>query len=251
MRHIMGLPITVDIPNCQDNSVFEVVFTRFHEINNRYSTYKKDSEVSRFQTGELDSKSLSGELKKIISECRKAQKWTDGYFSAWAAGIFDPSGYVKGWAIDQAGKIIETQGYKTYCISAGGDILASSDSDKVWQIGIQDPHHKNKILNPAPNLDAPQSNCRLLRSGFEAGQATLQIKNGAVCTSGNYERGAHIINPKTKQPAAELLSVTIIGTDIIKADILATACFAMGQKAAKFMKSQKDYQALIIGKETN
>lgn len=223
----MGLPITVDIPNCQDNSVFEVVFTRFHEINNRYSTYKKDSEVSRFQTGELDSKSLSGELKKIISECRKAQKWTDDYFSAWAAGIFDPSGYVKGWAIDQAGKIIETQGYKTYCISAGGDILASSDSDKVWQIGIQDPHYKNKILN------------------------RLSISNGAVCTSGNYERGAHIINPKTKQPAAELLSVTIIGTDIIKADILATACFAMGQKAAKFMKSQKDYQALIIGKETN
>jgi FAD:protein FMN transferase len=222
VEQIMGLPISIDIPNCDDESVFNEAFTRFHKIDERFSTYKPDSEVSQFRDGHISEGGLSAELKKVIAECKKAQAETNGYFSAWAAGAFDPSGYVKGWAIVEAGKTIEKQGYDTLCIGAGGDILARSNSDKVWQIGIQDPTDKTKILNK------------------------LSISNGAVATSGNYERGVHIINPKTGKPADELLSVTIIGPDIIKADVLATACFAMGEKAAEFMKSNKEYQTLVI-----
>jgi thiamine biosynthesis lipoprotein len=222
VEQIMGMPITIDIDRCDQASVFDKVFTGFHKIDERFSTYKPGSEVSRYASGELKPSRLSDELKLIIDECQKAGEWTNGYFSAWASGAFDPSGYVKGWAIATAGDTIKNQGYGTYCISAGGDILAMSNSDKKWNIAIQDPTDKTKILN------------------------MLSISNGAVATSGNYERGAHIINPKSRLPADELLSVTIIGPDIIKADILATACFAMGSKAAAFMKSQKDYQALII-----
>jgi thiamine biosynthesis lipoprotein len=224
VEQVMGLPVTVDIPDCDSASVFNEVFTRFHRIDERFSTYEKTSEVSRFAHGELEEDELSDELKFVIEECRQAEDWTGGYFSAWAAGDFDPSGYVKGWAIAEAGKIIENRGYETYCIGAGGDILARSGSDKIWQIGIQDPLDKSKILNK------------------------LSISNGAVCTSGNYERGAHIVNPKTGKPAGELLSVTVTGPDIIKADILATACFAVGQKAETFMQKQKDYRSLIVSK---
>jgi thiamine biosynthesis lipoprotein len=222
MKPVMGMPITVDIPNCEDETIFESVFERFNEIDKRHSTYKSDSEVSRLRGGEIKPGAISEELKQVISACKKAQKQTGGYFSAWAAGDFDPSGYVKGWAIAEAGKVIEKAGYKTYCISAGGDVLARSSGDRVWRIGIQDPRDKFKILNK------------------------LSISNGAVATSGNYERGAHIINPMTKKPARELLSVTVTGPDIIKADILATACFAMGPKAVEFMKSQAGYQAMIV-----
>jgi thiamine biosynthesis lipoprotein len=233
VEQIMGLPISIDIPNCENEAVFKAVFTRFNEIDGRFSTYKPDSEVSRFRDGLVKENSLSIELQTVIAECKKAQAETYGYFSAWAAGAFDPSGYVKGWAIAEAGKIIEKPGYKTYCIGAGGDILAHSNSDKVWQVGIQDPKDKTKILNPSTSLGA--------------GKGVISIKNGAVATSGNYERGSHIINPKTKKPAGELLSVTVTGPDIIKADVLATACFAMGrQKAAEFMKTQTKYQALIV-----
>jgi thiamine biosynthesis lipoprotein len=222
VEQIMGMPITVDINKCTDKAVFNAVFTRFHEIDKRFSTYKPDSEVSRFRDGRVTENNLSAELKIVIAECEKAEAETDGYFSAWASGAFDPSGYVKGWAIAEAGMIIEKYGYKTYCISAGGDILARSDSAKKWNIAIQNPADRTKILNK------------------------LSITNDAVCTSGNYERGAHIINPKTKKTADELLSVTVSGPDVIKADILATACFAIGQEAAEFMKTQTDYEALII-----
>ncbi|MGH7157197.1 MAG: FAD:protein FMN transferase [Candidatus Saccharimonadales bacterium] len=222
VRQLMGMPITIDIPEATDGVVFDKAFERLEQIDNRFSTYKPKSEVSRFARGEIKESDLSAELTEVIKACRQAEKWIDGYFSAWAAGVFDPSGYVKGWAIGEAGNVIEGEGFGTYCISAGGDILASSNSGKKWNIGIQDPRHKGKILNK------------------------ISISNGVVCTSGNYERGPHIINPKTKQPADELLSVTITGPDITTADILATACFAMGPKAADFMKSQKNYQAIII-----
>lgn len=223
VRQIMGMPISLDIPRAKAE-VFEDVFERLRQIDKRFSTYKSDSEVSRFSRGELAEDDLSSELKKVIKACRKAEAKTDGYFSAWATGTFEPSGYVKGWAIAEAGKTIERRGHHTYCLSAGGDILARSNTDKKWNIGIQDPLHPQKILNK------------------------LSIFNGAVCTSGNYARGGHIINPKTKQPADELLSVTISGPDIIWTDILATACFAMGKKSADFMKTQKNYYAFIIHK---
>jgi thiamine biosynthesis lipoprotein len=223
VQQIMGMPISIDIPGTDIAQTFDWAFARLRQIDKKFSTFKPDSEVSRYITGELDEQSLSKELKSVIRACKRAQKLTDGYFSAWAGGSFDPSGYVKGWAIAEAGKIIEKSDFGTYCIGAGGDILARSDTDKVWNIGIQDPADKTKILN------------------------TLSISNGAVATSGNYERGAHIINPKTKQPVEELLSVTIVGPDIIWADVLATAVFAMGKdKSSEFIKTQPNYQALVI-----
>jgi FAD:protein FMN transferase len=224
VQQIMGMPISIDIPGCDNAQVFDWTFARLRQIDSKFSTYKADSEVSRYISGEIDEPKLSKELKLIIRDCRAAQKKTNGYFSAWAGGAFDPSGYVKGWAIGQAAKIIEKAGYKTYCVGAGGDILAASDSDKIWDIGIQDPADKSKILNK------------------------LSISNGAVATSGNYERGAHIINPETKLPANELISVTVTGPDIIWADVLATAIFAMGRETKDLIKAWPNYQAMIIAK---
>jgi FAD:protein FMN transferase len=223
VEQLMGMPVSIDIPQANNDKPFRLAFQRLREIDGRFSTYKPDSELSRYRRGQLKRFELSEEMKLVMRACARAEKNTDGYFSAGFSGGFDPTGYVKGWAIAEAGKCIEKHGYKTYCIGAGGDILARSGGDKVWEIGIQDPRDKSKILNK------------------------LSISNGAVATSGSYERGAHIINPKTQQPANELSSVTISGPDIIKADVLATACFAMGRGAAEFIKTKEGYTALIIG----
>ncbi len=217
VAHIMGLPVSVDITHCDDESVFLAVFNRLRQIDNKFSTYKNESEVSKYREGKINNNQLSSELKEVLTACQDWEVKTDGYFSAWYDKKFDPSGYVKGWAIAEAGKIIEKSGYQTYCISAGGDIIARSNSNKVWNIGIQDPINKSKILNK------------------------LSISNGAVATSGNYERGEHIINPKSGKPAGRFLSLTVIGPDIITADVLATAAFAMGSSGIKFINGQKGY----------
>jgi thiamine biosynthesis lipoprotein len=200
--------------------VFEKVFNRFRQIDELFSPYKKDSELCRYQRGEIKKEDLSTEFKKIMQACDEAEKETDGYFSAYFSGKYDPSGYVKGWSIAETGKIIEQNGFKTYSINAGGDILAKSDSEKVWNIGIQDPRDEQKTLNK------------------------LSIKNGAAATSGNYERGKHIVNPKIGKPADKFLSVTVTGPDIIKADILATAIFAAEDLGV--IKIPQGYQVFIV-----
>jgi thiamine biosynthesis lipoprotein len=217
---IMGMPISVDIPTCDDGMVFESIFNRFKDIDQRFSAYKSGSELSKYQRAELELKELSPEFREVINACKAAEKLTDGYFSAYFSGNYDPTGYVKGWSIAEAGRVVEKKGYKTYCIGAGGDILARSDSDKVWNVGIQDPKDKTKILNK------------------------LSIKSGAVTTSGNYERGSHIINPKTGKPAGKFLSITVTGPDIITADILATAIFAASDLG--LIQKHKDYKVFAV-----
>lgn len=218
--HTMGMIISLDIPASNSPSDFEKVFAELDRIDEKFSTYKPASEVSRYSRGELEENELSKELKEVIKACKDWDKKTSGHFSAWYGGSFDPSGYVKGWAIKRAGDIIKKLGYKTFCIGAGGDILANSDGERKWNIGIQDPKNRKKILD------------------------VLSISNGAVATSGTYERGEHILNPKTGQPANELLGITVTGPDIITADILATAAFVVGKsRGIKLVKKFPGYSA--------
>ena len=224
VEFIMGLPISIDIPAARTEAPFIAAFRCLEAIDNRFSPYKPASELSKFRRGEIKESDLSREMKRVIRACKQAEKYTDGYFSAHFEGKFNPTGYVKGYGIKEAWKAIEKAGYKTYCIGAGGDILARSNSAKTWNIGIQDPRNKSKILN------------------------TLSVSNGAVATSGTYERGKHIINPKTGRPANELLSLTVTGPDIIKADVLATACFVMGLACVEFIKKQPGYEVIIVDK---
>ncbi|HSX17979.1 MAG TPA: FAD:protein FMN transferase [Candidatus Saccharimonadales bacterium] len=222
VAQIMGMPITVDIPDCKDEAVFDDIFNLFRKVDERFSPFKKDSEFSSYRRGEVPEKTLSTEMKAVIKACKEAEEFTKGYFSAWYSDKFNPSGYVKGWAIKRAGDLLKKKGFKTFCIGAGGDILASSSSQKKWRIGLQDPTDRQKILN------------------------VLSISSGAVATSGTYERGDHIINPKTGKPTKELLSISVVGPDIITADILATAAFAMGKKGIDFIEKQDDYEALAV-----
>jgi thiamine biosynthesis lipoprotein len=222
IKFIMGLPITVDIPYCEDENILDSVFAHLREIDRRFSPYKINSELRKFQRGKIEENDLSAEFKNILSACNKAEEETDGYFSAYYSGKFDPSGYVKGWAADQAGRIIEKSGFKTYCIGAGGDILARSDSEKIWKIGILNPKVKHDIIGK------------------------ISSSNFAVATSGSYERGKHIVNPKTGKTADDLLSVSVTGPDIIKSDILATAIFAAGMPGLNLLRQHDQYEALAV-----
>jgi thiamine biosynthesis lipoprotein len=222
VEQIMGMAISVDIPQCENKVVFETVFDRFRNIDRRFSPYKNDSELSKYQRGELKYKNLSKEFKVVLNASKEAGKLADDYFSVYFSGKFDPTGYVKSWAISEVSKIIENNKFKTYCIGAGGDVLARSNSNKNWNIGIQDPKNKSAAI------------------GVVSGN------NLAVATSGSYERGRHIINPKTGEPAHELESVTVVGPEIIHADIFATAIFAEGLSGLILAEELEGYDAFAI-----
>lgn len=221
----MGMPVGVDIPDAKSNSVFDKIHTFLKDYDEQFSTYKTTSEVSRFTNGEIDKKSISKKLKAVIAECNKFEAETKGYFSPYYDKAFDPSGYTKSLAIQEVARIINRSKYKTFMINMGGDIYVQSDGAKTWNLGIQNPFDKSDTIG------------------------TCSIKDGAVATSGNYERGSHILDPHTHQPNNELMSVTVVGPDIIEADVYATTLIAMGKSLGdEFMADKTDYQVIAIDK---
>jgi FAD:protein FMN transferase len=221
-RIIMGTGVSLDVPNLADVKVLDRVFSRLTQIDRRFSTYRYNSEVSRFRRGELREDELSSDFRIVMRGCLEMEKATNGYFSAWFSGEFDPSGYVKAWAIREAARIIRKSGFSTFCVGIGGDIYARSNNRKIWRIGIENPHRPNTILG------------------------VIKARNIAVATSGNYKRGAHVFDPKKKQPVNYFSSVTVAGPGIIKADVFATAAFVMGPKGPAFIQRQPRYEGLFI-----
>lgn len=221
----MGMPVVIDIPGLKDETVITEAFDELKKVDGQFSPFKPESELSRFKRGELPADKVSIGMKAVMKACLEAERYTDGYFSARYDGEFDPSGFVKGWAIDEVKKSLLEKGCRTFCISAGGDMVAKSAGDKIWRIGIQHPKKKSKVLG------------------------TVLAKNLAVATSGTYARGRHIINPKTKKPATFFLSLTVAGPSIIKADVFATTAMAMGTRGLKFIDKHRSYEVLAVGKD--
>lgn len=225
---IMGMPITVEI-NDQVNSedIFTNVFNYFTQIDNRFSTYKLDSEISQINRG-LPRNKWSPEMKHVMDLCHQTQIETGGYFNIESDGKLDPSGIVKGWAIKKAAETISSKGYKNFYVEAGGDIQfqGKNSANRPWVVGIRNP------LNRYENV-------KILTVGHNQG----------VATSGTYIRGDHIYNPlKNNQVITDLASITVIGPDIYNADRLATSAFAMGSDAASFIESLNGYEAYVIDK---
>lgn len=197
---IMGMPIRLDIDR---GDLAEPVFDLLRDIDQQFSTYKQASEVSRIRRGELSIDDAGRELRDVASACEVWKLKTNGYFDDFYDGKFDPSGYVKGWAIKCAQQLLLGSGSKQFLLNAGGDVVAMG---KDWKVGIRLPDDPEKMA------------------------CTLELHDLAIATSGLYERGEHIINPLNGQKAADYASISVIGPDIITADVLATTFFAMGQE---------------------
>jgi FAD:protein FMN transferase len=118
--------------------------------------------------------------------------------------VIDLNAVVKGLAIDLAARELEQ--YAGACVEAGGDIYArgTNPDGETWHIGIQDPRDEAQLVR------------------------TLRIQDAAVCTSGDYERGAHVLDGRTGRAPGDLASVTVVAPTAMAADGLSTAAMALG-----------------------
>ncbi|HEY2073728.1 MAG TPA: FAD:protein FMN transferase [Gaiellaceae bacterium] len=215
VEHIMGMPIVVEV---RDGDVPDEVFDWFRHVDATFSTYKDESEVSRIRRGELAIDDASDDVRGVYARCDELREETSGFFDVAAVGL-DPSGYVKGWAVDEAASILERAGAREYAINAGGDIRTRGH----WRIGIQHPHESQAIAKVVEGDDL------------------------AVATSGAYARGEHVHDPHNGHAPAGILSVTVTGPDLATADAYATAAFAMGGHRAPNWTARLDgYEAMTI-----
>lgn len=224
----MGMPITVRLVGQVEEKVFDQVFNYFRSVDKKFSPFKKNSEVSLINQQKITKSDYTKEMTEIIKLAEKTKSETLGYFDCFnqATAKFDPSGIVKGWAINNAAKILKKQGITNFFIEAGGDIQVSgkNKSGQNWQIGIRNPFNTSQIVK------------------------ILNINSGGVATSGNYERGNHIYNPTGQKSSDDIVSLTVIGGNIYDADRLATAAFAMGKSGVWFIDSLAGFEAYSISK---
>jgi thiamine biosynthesis lipoprotein len=166
----------------------------------------------------------SPEVWEVHRLCDRAHRRTDGWFSAAYAGGFDPTGLVKGWAVERAAAMLASAGAEAVCVNGGGDVQVHGGP---WRIGVAHPLLPGTLV------------CVVL-----AGEA----HELAVATSAATEHGRPILDPHTGRPPADpLASLTVVTRTLTEADAYATAGYAMGARAARgWLESLPDTEAHAV-----
>jgi thiamine biosynthesis lipoprotein len=226
VEHCMGTVFTIGIRDAGvwDHAVDEVV-DWLHHVDEVFSTYKPDSDISRLRRGELKVDVADSAVSTVLELCAEAQATTEGHFTAMPDGRVDPTGLVKGWAIEEASRRLSARGAANHAVNGGGDMQLVGDAapGRPWTVGISDPADRSQVV------------------------ALVRGRNLAVATSGVSERGAHIVDPFSGRPARALASATVVGPSLTRADAYATAAFVMGVEALQWISGVPDYEALLIG----
>jgi FAD:protein FMN transferase len=227
VEQIMGLPVVVDVRDDREaDSAVDDLFEWLRWVDATFSTFKEDSEISRINRGELRREDAHPDVREVLERCDRLREETNGYFDMRAPdrGI-DPSGLVKGWAVDRAAAILDCAGLHNYAVSAGGDmrVLGRAVPELAWRVGIQHPLDRQQVA------------------------AVVESTDLAIATSGAYARGDHVWNPHSGRAPSGILSVTIVGPELGTADAYATAAFAMGpERAPHWTARLAGYEAMTI-----
>jgi thiamine biosynthesis lipoprotein len=134
----------------------------------------------------------------------------------------DLGGVAKGLAVDTAAR--ELQPFEDFAIDAGGDLYfgGRNPDGGPWSVGIRHPRIDNELID------------------------SLHVTNKAVCTSGDYERGRHILNPLTGAPPDTVASATVVAPTAMLADALATAAFVLGPADGLQLLHRVGVEGLIL-----
>jgi thiamine biosynthesis lipoprotein len=239
VRHaepVMGTVVSLDVPaRARADGSLEAAVSWLHWVDRVFSPYRADSDVRLLADGAVTVDGCVPELAEVIDACAFVAELSGGYFTDTPSGRFDPTGYVKGWAVERAAAVLSAAGSVSHLVNGGGDVQCAGGrlvpaagpggrpQTVAWRVGIADP--------------------------FRPGQLALVV-NAADCgvaTSGTAERGPHIVNPRAGRPAAGLASLTVTGPSLALADAFATAAFAMGPGLAREWTEALDgYHAYAI-----
>ena len=197
------------------------------KVDEVFSTYKENSIISQLRRNEIAIEQCPPEVIEVWNLCAFVKELTEGAFDPWAVvGGFDPSGLVKGWAADKCAEILLAAGAEHIQVNAAGDLALRGGftPERPWSIGVVNPDNRLEILQ------------------------TFEIQNGAIATSGTYERGAHINDPHTGMIAIGAKSATVIGPSGAITDALATALMVAGRDGAVWFTTPElsEYSAWVI-----
>ena len=229
----MGTVVTFDLfdPRGFDDRALGEAFERasavLHEVDDLFSTWKPQSPMSRLRRGELDATLVPAQITDVLERCQEIKSMTGGWFDPWAMpGGVDPTGFVKGWAAQRSLDVLASLGARGSIVNAAGDVCVSGRAldGAEFRVGIVNPFNRRAL-------------------------AGVVRATSAVATSGDYERGSHLVNPFSGEAASSLASATVCGPDLGVADALATALVVGGRDVLDFVGAFETYEALVIGRD--
>ena len=234
VEQVMGMPVSLALRGrhahtVQGQRAWDEVVQQLRAVDQIFSTYREDSVVCRLDRGELTLSECPDDVHEVLALGEQAERQSGGAFSvnrADGAGRrrLDPSGVVKGWAVDRAAMLLRGLDETDFCLSAGGDMVcrAISPLSPPWRIGIEHPHNTRRLV------------------------AVVPVWNGAVATSGTAHRGQHLVDARTDSAPDLVASVTVIWSNLTWADIDATAAYAHGRDAARWLRGRPARTGLVV-----
>ena len=134
----------------------------------------------------------------------------------------DLGAVAKGLAVDAAARELEP--FQDFAIDAGGDLYLGGSNPRgaPWSVGIRHPRQEQQLID------------------------SLCVSNQAVCTSGDYERRAHILDPRTHRTSDTVASATVVASSAMLADALATAAFVLGPEEGIQLLTRLGVEGLIV-----
>ena len=227
VEHVMGTVVSLHARSEAPlgDAITEVI-RWLHDVDATYSTYREDSAVRRLDRGATTLQDEGAEVRWVLARCSELSRRTEGFFDVRARdGALDPSGLVKGWALQRGADLLTAAGARDFCLTGGGDVVTrgAPEPGRAWQVGVQHPGDRDALA------------------------AVIEVTDLAVATSGAYERGGHVIDPYSGRPPEGVRSVTVVGPDLGSADAFATAAFAMGADGPDWtLTLDKGYEAMTV-----
>ncbi|MFC4783559.1 FAD:protein FMN transferase [Nocardioides sp. MAHUQ-72] len=234
VAHVMGMPISLALRgrhahDAHGYGAWAEVMAALHDVDRVFSTYRDDSVVSRLDRGEIDLADCPPEVVEVLGLGAQAERESGGAFRIHLPGPdgrtrLDPSGVVKGWAVDRAARPLRALVDTDFCLSAGGDLVCRTldPTAAPWRIGIENPHDPTGLV------------------------AVVPVLTGAVATSGTVHRGRHLVDARTGEAPAGVASVTVVADSLTWADIDATAAYALGRDAARWLRTRPGRRGLVV-----
>lgn len=227
--HVMGMPISLALrgrhrDDAAARGAWAEAMAALHDVDRVFSTYRPDSHVSRLSRGETTLEACPPEVAEVLALGELARQQSGGAFDVRRGGVLDPSGVVKGWAVERAARPLRVLPDTDFCLSAGGDMVCRTvdPATPAWRIGVEDPFAPDRVV------------------------AVVPVRNGAVATSGTAHRGAHLVDARTGLVPEAVASVTVVGPDLTWADIDATAAYAMGPQASGWLVTRAGRTGIVV-----
>jgi thiamine biosynthesis lipoprotein len=149
----------------------------------------------------------------------------------------DLGGIAKGYACDEAMRILKQAGIKSALVEVGGDMVVSGPppGKMGWEI---------EVLNAGSTFNVQRSGFKVQGSTSKvrgSGANTATLVNCAISSSGDTEqyieiggvRYSHIVDPRTGIGLTDRIAVTVIAPNGVTSDGLSTAVSVLGAKRGR------------------